>query len=1015
MIAEKDASKSDERHVKDRRNTNLLTQKKTGGKHIMGNRGMTNWKLGAFFVMSLMLVAAVFSNTAMAAADDGAGTIAVQTIDSEDDSRARTVVVTDTFSDDAIAAGSRFNALQFTYMAFKDVAGTALDGGGIDIPGMVDANDTGINMAGGRLRISFPGGWTVSNKLVQVQDGGSTIYQTDGMGRPIDFATVSAATPTLIADLDEDSEKAMNAATVTLTDSSITINFSSGWASRTGEGQANAGRSIAIIFSDVQAGLTSGPTITFPTSSSARNGNLKRLKPQDPVTVANILGTRTPAYVTEETVATVADRVFRADPLDRVLDITPAKVYPGEEHLFTITFDPPGPMAGATLAITVPENLQPTNFEDGLDDGAGTDVNVLGASATIDGNIITVILGDRKVTITYMATVNSNAVAANVFEAMTTISPRNPTSVTKVDGGVVGAVEGSGKMELSPTAVEAGDSRSFTLTYTAATDLTVVNIRISPSGIHTADPDKTADMLHEGTSSSDSSYGAVSGVTSHTTDEKGSLDTTMLPSGVIQWTGVSLKKDHTLTIYVNNVKITDRASKYQWETRVSGTNGVDPIVTAETAEIEDDMATEDVNEVTLHTLYVEDTENDGIVFEIDGESEATYNAASKQTIIFTFTAETTPIRDGEVSFAIPGGWDPPKPASSDAKTKGMIAASVPAADGLIAKTDGDKRLPIIDGQTIRVKLDRLNKGGVVTIKYGTDPVGEAQVQTTKPSTGKITIDGRFRTSSSSRSAGTVTVNIENVGDGTGSAEITTSESIEAGSNDGQVQVKFTAAGTMDGGKVSLEVPAGWGTPQTDPTKQNYIVATPNSYVSGLEVQGDTAIATISRLGPSNSIYFTYGGGTGGDNNGVVVQDNIIVAKFTVSSDGDGDDLFELVQAENKFEDLSASDKARNEKMLRKLYSEAGHGVLQIDVVSATGGTGLAAVDPAKVRAAATDVKLTFTYTPSRTIRDGKLKFTVPSTGAGTWSPPQVENAGSPGFTEVEWERGFSWNRYGGSG
>ena len=77
MIAEKDASKSNERHVKNRRNTNLLTQKKTGGKHIMGNRGMTNWKLGAFFVMSLMLIAAVFSSTAMAAADDGKGSVTV--------------------------------------------------------------------------------------------------------------------------------------------------------------------------------------------------------------------------------------------------------------------------------------------------------------------------------------------------------------------------------------------------------------------------------------------------------------------------------------------------------------------------------------------------------------------------------------------------------------------------------------------------------------------------------------------------------------------------------------------------------------------------------------------------------------------------------------------------------------------------------------------------------------------------------------------------------------------------
>ena len=54
---------------------------------------------------------------------------------------------------------------------------------------------------------------------------------------------------------------------------------------------------------------------------------------------------------------------------------------------------------------------------------------------------------------------------------------------------------------------------------------------------------------------------------------------------------------------------------------------------------------------------------------------------------------------------------------------------------------------------------------------------------------------------------------------------------------------------MDEGKVSLEVPQGWGTPQTDPTKPNYIVATPSSHVSGIEVQGSTVIATISRLGP----------------------------------------------------------------------------------------------------------------------------------------------------------------------
>ena len=52
MIAQTDASKSDERHVKNRCSTNLLTQKKTGGKHIMGNQGTKNWKLSAFLAIS---------------------------------------------------------------------------------------------------------------------------------------------------------------------------------------------------------------------------------------------------------------------------------------------------------------------------------------------------------------------------------------------------------------------------------------------------------------------------------------------------------------------------------------------------------------------------------------------------------------------------------------------------------------------------------------------------------------------------------------------------------------------------------------------------------------------------------------------------------------------------------------------------------------------------------------------------------------------------------------------------
>ena len=37
----------------------------------MGNQGMTNWKFSAFFAIALMLIAGLFSTTAMAASGDG--------------------------------------------------------------------------------------------------------------------------------------------------------------------------------------------------------------------------------------------------------------------------------------------------------------------------------------------------------------------------------------------------------------------------------------------------------------------------------------------------------------------------------------------------------------------------------------------------------------------------------------------------------------------------------------------------------------------------------------------------------------------------------------------------------------------------------------------------------------------------------------------------------------------------------------------------------------------------------
>ena len=64
MIEPKDASKCDERRVKNK--LNPLTKKKEGETRTMISQGMNIWKLSMFFVVSLMLVAGLFGDTAQA-------------------------------------------------------------------------------------------------------------------------------------------------------------------------------------------------------------------------------------------------------------------------------------------------------------------------------------------------------------------------------------------------------------------------------------------------------------------------------------------------------------------------------------------------------------------------------------------------------------------------------------------------------------------------------------------------------------------------------------------------------------------------------------------------------------------------------------------------------------------------------------------------------------------------------------------------------------------------------------
>ena len=110
---------------------------------------------------------------------------------------------------------------------------------------------------------------------------------------------------------------------------------------------------------------------------------------------------------------------------------------------------------------------------------------------------------------------------------------------------------------------------------------------------------------------------------------------------------------------------------------------------------------------------------------------------------------------------------------------------------------------------------------------------------------------------------------------------------------------------MKDGQVILELPAGWGAFQRDPVEPNYIAISG----SGAELtepaigsSSSRAIAKINdRLGPTGSFTFVYGGGTGGDQNGVDAQDHLGPAEFIIKSDGNGDGVFAAITSETKYD------------------------------------------------------------------------------------------------------------------
>ena len=200
----------------------------------------------------------------------------------------------------------------------------------------------------------------------------------------------------------------------------------------------------------------------------------------------------------------------------------------------------------------------------------------------------------------------------------------------------------------------------------------------------------------------------------------------------------------------------------------------------------------------------------------------------------------------------------------------------------------------VSGRRITVAVESLDVNETVTVTYG-HTGKQAKVQNRA---GLVAIKGYYRASKESPSnsdAGTVEIEVTNAesGTGTGTVKPTTAK---GGSIDETFTIVYEAAGTMDGGRISLQHPSGWGSFETDPAKLNYISVrgSGGATIEETDNGGSIIIVTLNKCPPRGKVTFTYGAGTGA-NRGARVQDATGIATFRIQSQGEDGGLKSMSQ------------------------------------------------------------------------------------------------------------------------
>ena len=242
------------------------------------------------------------------------------------------------------------------------------------------------------------------------------------------------------------------------------------------------------------------------------------------------------------------------------------------------------------------------------------------------------------------------------------------------------------------------------------------------------------------------------------------------------------------------------------------------------------------------------------------------------------------------------------------------------------QADSDDKLSddvVLKVQTRRVRVDIAKGAGKgttgtaaitsITIQYGKDGSDDKyQGRVQRNADPNLEIIGYFNSGTSSSSghpAGRAAVVVDNAKDGSGTATISTSSSdrhsVKAGSDDNKVTVTYMAEGTMDGGRVSLQIPDGWGALQElGSAEANHIAVKASSRIvdqDGIDYGADFIVVNLKEFGYGNSIQFVY--------SKAKAQSGLGIAEFIIESAGSSSgDLTSLLGVPRPADDENADNK-----------------------------------------------------------------------------------------------------------